>query len=87
MPGFASDRELLHSAAGIFIYSQSKTVWAEDFITGGAACRESGALERVPGEESSEKRGYLPPVSALITLLSKCQQEPPHNGDADGGCW
>lgn len=63
MPGFASDRELLRSVAGIFIYSQSKTVWAKDFILRGGlpvwrlqiSAEDLGAPEQVPGKESSQE--------------------------------
>lgn len=49
------------SVAGIFIYSQSKPVWAEDFIPRGGlpgwrlqiSAENLGVPEQVPGKESS----------------------------------
>lgn len=72
MPGFASDRARLHSAAGIFIYSQNKTVWAEDFITPGTACLEAADFCRRPRNASASFwGGRLPATKDHLTMMMK----------------
>lgn len=59
---------LLRSAAGIFIYSRSKTVWAQESIMGQAACwevacfcRRSMRAARVTSEEKQLEEGHWAP--------------------------
>ena len=65
---------LLRSAAGMFIYSWSKTVWAQESIMGRAACWEAACFcGRSMGARmtSGEEKGHLAPhVSPDLTVKS-----------------